>query len=60
MKPRYYVGEVKDGWAVWDRRILPGDEKPPVFETRREARARAKELNTQNRPPARAEVRHGL
>lgn len=65
MKARYYVSRVMDGWAVWDRRflrrILPGDETPPVFQSRNAARARARELNTKDRrAETKEEARHGI
>lgn len=51
MKIRYYVQQSGDNWIVLDRlKIKLHNDVVCVLPSRREARARAKELNDQDRP----------
>jgi hypothetical protein len=60
MKIRYYVQQSGDNWIVLDRlKIKMHNDVVATFPSRREARAKAKELNDQDRPSvATEEVRH--
>jgi hypothetical protein len=60
MKIRYYVQQSGDNWIVLDRlKIKMHNDVVCVLPSRREARARAKELNDEDRPSSTTEeVRH--
>jgi len=60
MKPRYFVKRGEVNWMVLDRLKIKEmrDDVVAICVSRSEARAKAKELNDQDRPSATEEVRH--